>query len=92
MGHRVRDSGQCSPAPRLVPLSIGAGILLSLRPGGLCWLRSYAQKSHIRYVDYYAVLTDTQGGFKAELSNDGVHPNQDGYAAMRRPAQLGIAK
>jgi lysophospholipase L1-like esterase len=56
------------------------------------WLRSYAQKSHIRFVDYYAVLTDTQGGFKAELSDDGVHPNRDGYAAMRKPAQLGIAK
>jgi lysophospholipase L1-like esterase len=56
------------------------------------WLRSYAQKSHIRYVDYYAVLTDAQGGFKAELSNDGVHPNPDGYAAMRKPALRGIAK
>jgi lysophospholipase L1-like esterase len=56
------------------------------------WLQSYAQKSHIRFVDYYAVLTDTQGGFKAELSNDGVHPNRDGYAAMRKLAQLGIAK
>jgi lysophospholipase L1-like esterase len=56
------------------------------------WLRSYAQKSHIRFVDYYAVLTDTQGGFKAELSNDGVHPNRDGYAAMRKLAQLGIAE
>jgi lysophospholipase L1-like esterase len=50
------------------------------------WLRSYAQKSHIRYVDYYAVLTDTEGGFKAHLSNDGVHPNPDGYAAMRKLA------
>jgi lysophospholipase L1-like esterase len=56
------------------------------------WLRSYAQKSHIRFVDYYAVLTDTQGGFKAELSDDGVHPNQDGYAAMRKLALRGIAK
>jgi len=56
------------------------------------WLRSYAQKSHIRYVDYYAVLTDAQGGFKADLSDDGVHPNRDGYAAMRKLALQGIAK
>ena len=56
------------------------------------WLRSYARKSHIRYVDYYAVLTDTEGGFKAELSDDGVHPNRDGYAAMRKLALRGIAK
>ena len=56
------------------------------------WLRSYARKSHVRYVDYYAVLAETQGGFKAELSNDGVHPNRDGYAAMRKLALRGIAK
>jgi lysophospholipase L1-like esterase len=56
------------------------------------WLRDFAQKSHIRYVDYYAVLTDTEGGFKSDLSNDGVHPNRDGYAAMRKLALIGIAK
>jgi lysophospholipase L1-like esterase len=56
------------------------------------WLRGYAQKSHIRYVDYYAVLADSQGGFKPNLSNDGVHPNRDGYAAMKNSALLGIAK
>ncbi|HSZ08217.1 MAG TPA: SGNH/GDSL hydrolase family protein [Steroidobacteraceae bacterium] len=55
------------------------------------WLRSYARKSHIRYVDYYAVLTDSEGGFKAKLSDDGVHPNRDGYAAMRKLALRGIA-
>jgi lysophospholipase L1-like esterase len=56
------------------------------------WLRSYAQKSHSRYVDYYAILSDGQGGFKAELAHDGVHPNHDGYAAMRKLALSGIAK
>ena len=56
------------------------------------WLRSYARKSHIRYVDYYSVLTDTEGGFKARLSDDGVHPNRDGYAAMGNLALQGIAK
>jgi lysophospholipase L1-like esterase len=47
------------------------------------WLHSYARETHSRYVDYYAVLNDGQGGFKKNLSNDGVHPNRDGYAAMR---------
>jgi lysophospholipase L1-like esterase len=55
------------------------------------WLRSYARKSHIRYVDYYAILTDTEGGFKTDLSDDGVHPNRNGYAAMRKLALGGIA-
>jgi lysophospholipase L1-like esterase len=56
------------------------------------WLRIYANKSRIRYIDYYDDLVDDRGGFKANLSNDGVHPNRDGYAAMRKLALLGIAK
>jgi lysophospholipase L1-like esterase len=47
------------------------------------WLRGYASKSGIQYVDYYSVLADSNGSFRAELSNDGVHPNRDGFAAMR---------
>lgn len=47
------------------------------------WLRSYALESGNQYVDYYHMLADAKGGFRAELSNDGVHPNRDGYAAMR---------
>jgi lysophospholipase L1-like esterase len=34
-------------------------------------------------VDYHSVLADSQGGFIEALSNDGVHPNRDGYAVMR---------
>jgi lysophospholipase L1-like esterase len=47
------------------------------------WLRSYASNSGSQYVDYYSVLADSKGGFRPELSNDGVHPNRDGFAAMR---------
>ena len=60
----------------------------SLKPGsGIArlnqWLRSYASTSGSQYVDYYSVLADFNGGFRSELSNDGVHPNRDGFAAMR---------
>jgi len=55
------------------------------------WLRSYAAKSGSRYIDYHSVLTDSTGGFRSELSNDGVHPNRDGYAAMR-PLLLGAIR
>lgn len=54
------------------------------------WLKQYAQETHSRYIDYYAVLNDGQGGFKSDLSNDGVHPNRDGYAAMKKLAEDGI--
>jgi lysophospholipase L1-like esterase len=47
------------------------------------WLRGYALASGSRYADYYKVLADEQGGFRYILSNDGVHPNQEGYVAMR---------
>jgi lysophospholipase L1-like esterase len=47
------------------------------------WLRNFALKSHARYIDYHSVLADARGGFIAQLSNDGVHPNRDGYAVMR---------
>jgi lysophospholipase L1-like esterase len=56
------------------------------------WLHDFALERHIRYIDYHSVLADAQGGFIPELSNDGVHPNRDGYAAMRKLALRGIAK
>jgi lysophospholipase L1-like esterase len=60
----------------------------SLRPASTIvelneWLRGYALQSGSQYVDYYSVLADSKGGFRPELSNDGVHPNRDGFAAMR---------
>jgi lysophospholipase L1-like esterase len=54
------------------------------------WLRSYAQASGSQYVDYYSVLVDPQGGFLAALSNDGVHPNRDGYMKMQALALTAI--
>jgi lysophospholipase L1-like esterase len=46
------------------------------------WLRDYARRCGVEYVDYYAVLSDAGGGFRSELSDDGVHPNRAGYALM----------
>jgi len=55
------------------------------------WLRSYASTSGSRYIDYYSVLADSQGGFLPHLSNDGVHPNRDGYAVMKKVTLSSIA-
>jgi len=55
------------------------------------WLRSYAKASGSQYVDYYSVLVDAQGGFTSALSNDGVHPNRDGYLKMRALALQSLA-
>jgi lysophospholipase L1-like esterase len=56
------------------------------------WLRQLADQRKLVYADYYSSLTTASGGFRAELSNDGVHPNSDGYAAMRPIADAALRK
>lgn len=46
-------------------------------------LRKLAEESQVTFVDYFPALADNAGGLIAELGNDGLHPNQDGYAKMR---------
>ncbi len=48
------------------------------------WLRDYATQQGIGFIDYYAALAGPSGELKAELGNDGVHPNVNGYRIMRR--------
>lgn len=54
------------------------------------WLRQYAAQHQLIYADYYAWLATPAGAFRPELSNDGVHPNSDGYAAMRPIADAAL--
>jgi len=56
------------------------------------WLKQFAGEHQLIYADYYASLTTPSGAFRAELSNDGVHPNSDGYAAMRLIADAALRK
>jgi lysophospholipase L1-like esterase len=46
------------------------------------WLRTYAHERGLVFVDYYPVLADAEGGLKAELGPDGVHPSRAGYERM----------
>ena len=46
------------------------------------WLRDYAEKQGLIYVDYHAPLRNEGLGFKDGLSNDGVHPNRRGFEVM----------
>lgn len=48
------------------------------------WLRSYAERENIQYIDYYTSLAGPAGELRGDLGNDGVHPNRKGYAVMRR--------
>jgi lysophospholipase L1-like esterase len=48
------------------------------------WLQEYAEQQGLGYIDYFSALAGSSGELRAELGNDGVHPNRDGYRIMRR--------
>lgn len=56
------------------------------------WIRAYAARRGFPYVDYYDPMVDNEGGLRADLSPDGVHPNAKGYAIMAPLAEAGIAQ
>lgn len=51
-----------------------------------------AKEKRVSMIDYSSVLANSEGGFNAALSNDGLHPNRDGYAVMRPLAERAIAR
>jgi lysophospholipase L1-like esterase len=65
------------PIPRLLKLN--------------AWLKSYARRAGIGYVDYWPVLAAADGSMKAGCSPDGVHPNAECYKAMQPLALEAIA-
>jgi lysophospholipase L1-like esterase len=55
------------------------------------WLRDYAKQKALGYIDYYAALAGPAGELRADLGNEGVHPNRKGYVIMRRLAEESLA-
>jgi lysophospholipase L1-like esterase len=56
------------------------------------WMRNYATQNKLTYVDYYSAMIDAKGFLKEELSQDGLHPNANGYAIMTPLAEAAIAR
>jgi lysophospholipase L1-like esterase len=56
------------------------------------WLKDYAAQIHAVYLDYFSATVDDKGFFKAEITNDGLHPNAAGYAIMAPLAEKAIAQ
>ena len=52
------------------------------------WMKSYAAQANATYVDYFGAMVDDKGYLKAEVSEDGLHPNAEGYKIM---APLAVA-
>jgi len=56
------------------------------------WIKEYAEKHGMLYVDFYSAMVDDRPGMKKEFSKDGVHPNLDGYKVMEPIVEVAIAK
>lgn len=56
------------------------------------WIKEYAAKKGIVYVDYYSAMVDERKGLKKEYSGDGVHPNEDGYKIMSPLVEKAISE
>jgi lysophospholipase L1-like esterase len=50
------------------------------------WLRKYARQKGFKYLDYYSRMADKNGALKQGFGDDGVHPNDRGYAIMQAVA------
>ena len=55
------------------------------------WMKEYAKVHHHVYLDYFSAMVDAKGFLKDELSNDGLHPNPQGYVVMAPLAEAAIA-
>jgi len=55
------------------------------------WMKNYAAAHGAVYLDYYSAMVDDKGFLKEELSEDGLHPNKQGYDVMAPLAERAIA-
>lgn len=55
------------------------------------WMKEYARKTRLVYLDYYSAMVDDKQMFKRELTYDGLHPNDAGYEVMLPLAEKAVA-
>ncbi len=56
------------------------------------FLQELAQERHAVYLNYFAAMVGPDRGTRAELTLDGIHPNDAGYAVMEPLAQAAVAR
>lgn len=56
------------------------------------WLKNYTRAHGHVYLDYFSKMIDDKGMLKAELANDGLHPNAEGYKLMAPLAETAIGQ
>jgi lysophospholipase L1-like esterase len=55
------------------------------------WMKDYCVKNNLVYLDYYSAMIDDQDMLKKEITADGLHPNEAGYAIMEPLAEKAVA-
>jgi lysophospholipase L1-like esterase len=56
------------------------------------WMKAYAASAGATYADYFSAVVDDKGMFKEGFSDDGLHPNDRGFALMAPVAEAAIEK
>jgi lysophospholipase L1-like esterase len=56
------------------------------------WIKKYSTDKKLVYLDYFSAMADEKGFLKADLANDGLHPNEKGYALIKPLADEAIKK
>jgi lysophospholipase L1-like esterase len=56
------------------------------------WIQNFCRERNYTYVDYSSGLADEAGLLKADLADDGLHPNGAGYRIMAPIALAAVDK
>jgi lysophospholipase L1-like esterase len=56
------------------------------------WVAGYCASSHLVLLDYHSALVGSDGRMRAGVSDDGVHPNEQGHALLQPLAEKAIAE
>ena len=54
------------------------------------WMKNYCAQNGCVYLDCFSAMVDDKGLLKSDLAEDGLHPNDKGYAIMAPLAQRAI--
>lgn len=55
-------------------------------------IREYAKKNKFQYVDYWTPMANERGAMRDGISQDGCHPNAEGYGIMEPLVKAAIQK
>lgn len=56
------------------------------------WIKNLCAERNLVYLDYFKAMADDKGFLKADIANDGLHPNAKGYELIKPLAAEAIKK